>query len=180
MDARGVIVTARASTPGFDFVSRFFAPAVGIDEDAATGGPDLVRGIFPVVATVTAGGYRRINADIQKALDADQLVAVQQRLAANRASAPLFDMARYARDFEAKYGPRNTFGGHAWDAVQIVLHAMEKTGADRAKIRSAIETTKNFIGISGVFDFSPTDHNGLDRRAASMIQIADGQWRLAK
>jgi branched-chain amino acid transport system substrate-binding protein len=86
----------------------------------------------------------------------------------------------YARDFEAKYGPRNTFGGHAWDAVQIVLHAMEKTGADRAKIRSAIETAKNFVGISGVFDFSPTDHNGLDRRAASMIQIADGQWRLAK
>jgi branched-chain amino acid transport system substrate-binding protein len=86
----------------------------------------------------------------------------------------------YARDFEAKYGARNTFGGHAWDAVQIVLHAMEKTGPDRAKIRSAIETTKNFVGISGVFDFSPTDHNGLDRRAASMIQIADGQWRLAK
>jgi branched-chain amino acid transport system substrate-binding protein len=86
----------------------------------------------------------------------------------------------YARDFEAKYGPRNTFGGHAWDAVQIVLHAMEKTGPDRAKIRSAIEATKSFVGISGVFDFSPTDHNGLDRRAASMIQIADGQWRLAK
>jgi branched-chain amino acid transport system substrate-binding protein len=86
----------------------------------------------------------------------------------------------YARDFEAKYGPRNTFGGHAWDAVQIVLHAMEKMGPDRAKIRSTIETTKNFVGISGVFDFSPTDHNGLDRRAASMIQIADGQWRLAK
>jgi branched-chain amino acid transport system substrate-binding protein len=86
----------------------------------------------------------------------------------------------YAHDFEAKYGPRNTFGGHAWDALQIVLHAMEKTGPDRAKIRSAIETTKNFVGISGVFDFSPTDHNGLDRRAASMIQIADGQWRLAK
>ena len=30
------------------------------DEDAATGGPDLVRGIFPVVATVTAEGYERI------------------------------------------------------------------------------------------------------------------------
>jgi proteasome beta subunit len=30
------------------------------DEDSATGGPDLVRGIFPVVATVTAGGYERV------------------------------------------------------------------------------------------------------------------------
>jgi proteasome beta subunit len=30
------------------------------DEDSATGGPDLVRGIFPVVATVTAEGYERV------------------------------------------------------------------------------------------------------------------------
>ncbi len=86
----------------------------------------------------------------------------------------------YARDFEVKYGPRNTFGGHAWDAVQLVVHAMEKAGTDRAKVRSAVEATKNFVGITGVFDFSPADHNGLDRRAAVMIQIADGQWRLAK
>jgi PhzF family phenazine biosynthesis protein len=35
--ARGVIATARASTPGFDFVSRFFAPAVGVNEDPVTG-----------------------------------------------------------------------------------------------------------------------------------------------
>jgi PhzF family phenazine biosynthesis protein len=37
VDARGVIVTARASTADFDFVSRFFAPRVGIPEDPATG-----------------------------------------------------------------------------------------------------------------------------------------------
>ncbi|HET7342037.1 MAG TPA: ABC transporter substrate-binding protein [Methylomirabilota bacterium] len=85
----------------------------------------------------------------------------------------------YARDFEAKYGPRNTFGGHAWDAVQLVAHALERAGADRGGIRSTIETTRNFVGISGVFDMSAKDHNGLDRRAASMIQIVDGQWKLA-
>jgi PhzF family phenazine biosynthesis protein len=34
---RGVVVTARASTPGFHFVSRFFAPAVGVPEDPVTG-----------------------------------------------------------------------------------------------------------------------------------------------
>jgi branched-chain amino acid transport system substrate-binding protein len=86
----------------------------------------------------------------------------------------------YAKDFEAKYGPRNTFGGHAWDAMYIVLGAMEKAGTDRAKVRSAIEATRNFVGITGVFDFSPSDHNGLDRRAATMIQIVDGQWRMVK
>jgi PhzF family phenazine biosynthesis protein len=37
IDARGVIVTSRASLRGVDFVSRFFAPASGIDEDPATG-----------------------------------------------------------------------------------------------------------------------------------------------
>jgi len=35
--ARGVMVTSGATTPGFDFVSRFFAPAVGVDEDPVTG-----------------------------------------------------------------------------------------------------------------------------------------------
>ena len=34
---RGVIVTARASTAPFDFVSRFFGPAAGVDEDPVTG-----------------------------------------------------------------------------------------------------------------------------------------------
>jgi len=34
---RGVIVSARASTPGLDFISRFFAPGAGIDEDPVTG-----------------------------------------------------------------------------------------------------------------------------------------------
>jgi PhzF family phenazine biosynthesis protein len=35
--ARGIIVTARASSGGYDFVSRFFAPAAGINEDPVTG-----------------------------------------------------------------------------------------------------------------------------------------------
>ena len=33
------------------------------EEDSATGGPDLVRGIFPVVATITADGYERVDDD---------------------------------------------------------------------------------------------------------------------
>jgi PhzF family phenazine biosynthesis protein len=37
VSCRGVIVTARSGVPEFDFVSRFFAPAVGIDEDPVTG-----------------------------------------------------------------------------------------------------------------------------------------------
>lgn len=37
LPARGIIVTSQATTPGYDFVSRFFAPPAGIDEDPVTG-----------------------------------------------------------------------------------------------------------------------------------------------
>ena len=45
-DARGVIATARASAPGVDFVSRYFAPAFGIDEDPVTGSTHCCLGPF--------------------------------------------------------------------------------------------------------------------------------------
>ncbi len=41
-----VIVTSRASTKGYDFVSRFFAPIVGIDEDPVTGSAHCCLGPY--------------------------------------------------------------------------------------------------------------------------------------
>ncbi len=46
IEARGVIVTSRASGSGYDFVSRFFAPAAGIDEDQVTGSTHCCLGPF--------------------------------------------------------------------------------------------------------------------------------------
>jgi len=37
LPGRGTIVTAKAATPDYDFVSRFFAPAAGVPEDPVTG-----------------------------------------------------------------------------------------------------------------------------------------------
>jgi len=42
LPARGVIVTSRAADKRFDFISRFFAPAVGVDEDPVTGSSHTV------------------------------------------------------------------------------------------------------------------------------------------
>ena len=44
--ARGVIVTSRSASPEYDFVSRFFAPGAGIDEDPATGSAHCVLAPF--------------------------------------------------------------------------------------------------------------------------------------
>jgi len=37
VEARGIIVTSQATTAGYDFVSRFFAPRTGVPEDPVTG-----------------------------------------------------------------------------------------------------------------------------------------------
>jgi PhzF family phenazine biosynthesis protein len=46
VSTRGVIATARSEEDGFDFVSRFFAPAVGIDEDPVTGSAHCALGPY--------------------------------------------------------------------------------------------------------------------------------------
>ena len=89
-------------------------------------------------------------------------------------------LVKYAKDFEAKYGSRSTFGGHAYDAIQLVVKAIEKAGDDKAKIRDELENTKGFAGISGTFDMSATDHNGLLTDDLIMVEIVDGKWKLAK
>jgi PhzF family phenazine biosynthesis protein len=43
---RGVIVTSRSKDPGFDFVSRFFAPGEGIPEDPVTGSAHCCLGPY--------------------------------------------------------------------------------------------------------------------------------------
>jgi predicted PhzF superfamily epimerase YddE/YHI9 len=44
--ARGVIVTARAESPPYDFISRFFAPGAGINEDPVTGSAHCCLGPY--------------------------------------------------------------------------------------------------------------------------------------
>lgn len=46
LPARGVIVTSRSDSDEFDFVSRFFAPAVGVNEDPVTGSAHCCLGPF--------------------------------------------------------------------------------------------------------------------------------------
>ena len=60
----GVILTARASTRGWDFVSRYFVPAFGIDEDPVTGSAHCA------LAPYWAGTPRASDADGAPGLEA--------------------------------------------------------------------------------------------------------------
>ena len=70
----------------------------------------------------------------------------------------------------------STFGGHAYDALTLVIAALRAVGPDRAKIRDYIENTKNFVGTGGVFNFSAEDHTGLTKDAFEMITIKSGKF----
>jgi branched-chain amino acid transport system substrate-binding protein len=88
-------------------------------------------------------------------------------------------LVKYAADYKAKFNEEpSTFGGHAWDAIHLVVNAMKKVGDDKVKIRDEIENTTNFVGTGGIFNFSPTDHNGLTKQGVVMIKIVDGKWTL--
>jgi len=115
-------------------------------------------------------------------------------------------LLKYQTDFNAKYGDgtANAFGGHAYDALSIVVEALKNAvqqdpgtingshdvlQAVRAEIRDYVEGYINssgypgaggYSGVAGVFNMSPDNHNGLSRDSLVMIKIVDGDWTLVQ
>jgi branched-chain amino acid transport system substrate-binding protein len=109
-------------------------------------------------------------------LPAGRLIVVDQIAKSNLQKKVLEE---YAKRYQAEFGkPADTFGGHAWDAVHIIVRALREAGPDRAKIRTAIERTRGYVGTGGVFNFSAKDHNGLTKDAFVLVVVRDGKWTL--
>jgi len=84
----------------------------------------------------------------------------------------------YNADYTKTYNePVSSFGGHAWDALNLVIDALKAVGGNKAKIRDYLENKQGFVGQHGVFGFSPDDHNGLVwQDAFNMIVVKNGDW----
>jgi len=91
-------------------------------------------------------------------------------------------LAAYKKDYESRYREDvSTFGGHAYDALMVVVEALKKAGTpDPEKVRDAIENLQGFVGTAGVFNFSATDHTGLDLNAFEMLTVKDGKFTIYK
>ncbi|MDR3629731.1 MAG: ABC transporter substrate-binding protein [Desulfocapsaceae bacterium] len=86
-------------------------------------------------------------------------------------------LTKYVHDYEAKYKENaSTFGGHGVDVFNILVAALKAVGPNKEKIPGAIEQLKNFPGTGGVYNFSPTDHNGLGIDAFEMMTVKDGKF----
>ncbi|MDM0024541.1 ABC transporter substrate-binding protein [Variovorax saccharolyticus] len=85
----------------------------------------------------------------------------------------------YAKEFETQAKlDVSTFGGYAHDALFMVVDAVKRAGGtDKQKLRDAIEATKGFVGVSGIYTMSPTDHMGLDVSAFRMVEVQGGAFK---
>ncbi|MFZ1102987.1 MAG: ABC transporter substrate-binding protein [Hyphomicrobiaceae bacterium] len=92
--------------------------------------------------------------------------------------------------YESKYGAGSItqFSGHAFDVGQILKRvvpvalksAKPGTQAFRAALLKAIESEKEIAASHGVYNFTPTDHTGLDERGRVLLTVKNGDWALVK
>ena len=86
-------------------------------------------------------------------------------------------LAKYKADYEEKFKDEvSTFGGHAYDALWLIVEALKAVGPDKAKIRDYVENKKGFVGTGGVFNLSPEDHCGLQKDAFELITVKGGKF----
>jgi branched-chain amino acid transport system substrate-binding protein len=89
--------------------------------------------------------------------------------------------AAFVRTYSARFGtPPDMFAGVAYDAAQMTLQAIRQSDGSRSQIREWLEAkSQNFVGVTGVFNFTPTDHAGLTSDALVMMIATKDGWRLA-
>ena len=93
----------------------------------------------------------------------------------------------YIGAYEKQFGQKPaTFGANTWDSGLILQRAIPvaikagKPGTEgfRSALRDAIEREREVVGCQGVFNMSPTNHNGMDERARVLVTVKDGKFRL--
>ena len=84
--------------------------------------------------------------------------------------------------FEERYKtPVPTYAANAYDALMLAVAAIKQAGGtDKAKVRVAIEGLHGIKLVSGTFNLSPQDHNGLDLTALRMVVVHQGAFHLAE
>lgn len=75
--------------------------------------------------------------------------------------------------------PVSTFGGYAYDGLMLAVEAFEKAGStDPEAVRKALEGIQDFVGVTGVFNMSAQDHNGLQADSFRILEVQNGEWKL--
>jgi len=87
-------------------------------------------------------------------------------------------LTAYKKAYEARYKEDvSGFGGYAYDALLILGQAVKAAGGtDREQVRAAVEGLKGLTGVSGTFNMSAADHNGLAVDSFELLTVKDGKF----
>jgi len=87
---------------------------------------------------------------------------------------------KYKSEYEARWNSKvSTFGGYAYDGLMLAVKAIEAAGStDPEAVREALENIRGYVGVTGEFNMSPDDHNGLDADSFRILEVQDGGWKL--
>jgi branched-chain amino acid transport system substrate-binding protein len=78
-----------------------------------------------------------------------------------------------------KDAPVSIFGGFGYDSIYLLKTALQSAGTAQAdKLRDALEHT-TYLGASGMFRISPSDHNGLAQDSTVLTKIDGGKFTIA-
>ncbi len=86
---------------------------------------------------------------------------------------------KFMTDYKAEYGndPENAFAALGYDTVNLLVDAIKRAGStDSAAVKSAIEATKDFPGITGAITFSADSH--VPQKGVTVIAVKGGKFTL--
>jgi len=88
----------------------------------------------------------------------------------------------FMKPWKAKHGDRDpNWAGRGWDAVMLTVAAIRKANSfEGAKVRDAYETITGFQGTTGVYNFSPTLHQGITENPFKLATIRAGKVEIVK
>lgn len=71
------------------------------------------------------------------------------------------------------------YAAKSYDAAMLAKQALEKVAGDVSKLPEGMESIKNYVGASGVFNFSPERHSGLSKKDIVLINWNNDRFNLA-
>jgi branched-chain amino acid transport system substrate-binding protein len=92
------------------------------------------------------------------------------------------EITKFLGPWKAKYQDRDpNWGARGWDAVQLTVAAIEAAKSfEGPKVRDALETITGFQGTTGVYNMSPTVHQGITVNPFLLAQINGGRVVVVK
>jgi branched-chain amino acid transport system substrate-binding protein len=167
------VMTGGAGTPGA-------LPFLALAERGYKGG------VYGQHGLINPDFIRVAGASGQGALMPTGPVIVAEQLPDNYPTKKL--ALEFRKEFQKVNGSPTTdaFSAYSFDAWMVFADAAERalkkaqpgTPEFREALRDAIESSKEVIGVHGVYNFKPGELYGVDKRARVIVKLDNGKWKL--